>query len=725
MNGIPIGGPGTNEWYQKQEKQRNFIFGNISEKLLTGEDINEEDISKSSYLESVVGGLIDATIKTPFVFNYIGAAIIDYFGEEGIPVEQSEVAKLTKAIESIPILGDIDKVSKEAAEATLPGQIAHIIGEVVGANKIAGAMKVGQLVTDYALSGRLMLGGGKNVVEASKVATELNKVSGAQRFFAIAAGDAAEGVLTNALIVDAGTWETLGNFSFIGGPTAADTIERKTSKEEAERLLLNRLKFGVEGGVLGGAIGAIRGGYRVLFSSGDSEIYKEAAKQIQNSIKTESKLEEMATKYGKEDLIPEEFIATGAEAEATTGTTLYSGLPVDKITNTIIENAAKAKQSVAEYLESKGGAANLIDKRVLSLLRSRGRLPEDVFNKYYYAEKTAASAEMHGGSAYAELQGTLNETFKERSLLNKTSSNEILRETNDLLLNTKNEIVTLPDGSVQLEFKGFKDIKTAPELTEVQKNSIIERAKYFREREAEAIHWMDKTKFAKQAEELEVAAYKNKKVEDLTTKDKWDYHKFKHPNDVPTRFAEYPGDHWVDTCTPGIGADIADTGIDLFNSQALANIVLVIPNPAYPAVPPNPAVPQYIDSGSPIPLNLSDFSTSPTKVLRGQPLNTPVASHYSRISTEIKSIALTGSGPGGTYTLRAGSEQIAGGATQITGPSYGAIIEKTGGSPSTKVDLTAIPPVLNDVTGGVVAGNLAPADSNSEHSSSIYKSISC
>ena len=171
-----------------------------------------------------------------------------------------------------------------------------------------------------------------------------------------------------------------------------------------------------------------------------------------------------------------------------------------------------------------------------------------------------------------------------------------------------------------------------------------------------------------------------------------------------------PGDHWVDTCTPGIGADIADTGIDLFNSQALANIVLVIPNPAYPAVPPNPAVPQYIDSGSPIPLNLSDFSTSPTKVLRGQPLNTPVASHYSRISTEIKSIALTGSGPGGTYTLRAGSEQIAGGATQITGPSYGAIIEKTGGSPSTKVDLTAIPPVLNDVTGGVVAGNLAPAD---------------
>jgi len=546
MNGIPIGGPGTNEWYQKQEKQRNFIFGNISEKLLTGEDINEEDISKSSYLESVIGGLIDATIKAPFVFNYIGAALIDYFGEEGIPVEQSEVAKLTKAIESIPILGDIDKVSKEAAEATLPGQIAHIIGEVVGANKWAGAMKVGQLVTDYALSGRLMLGGGKNVVEASKVATELNKVSGAQRFFAIAAGDAAEGVLTNALIVDAGTWETLGNFSFIGGPTAADTIERKTSKEEAERLLLNRLKFGVEGGVLGGAIGAIRGGYRVLFSSGDSEIYKEAAKQTQNSIKTESKLEEMATKYGKEDLIPEEFIATGAEAEATTGTTLYSGLPVDKITNTIIENAAKAKQSVAEYLESKGGAANLIDKRVLSLLRSRGRLPEDVFNKYYYAEKTAASAEMHGGSAYAELQGTLNETFKERSLLNKTSSNEILRETNDLLLNTKNEIVTLPDGSVQLEFKGFKDIKTAPELTEVQKNSIIERAKYFRKREAEAIHWMDKTKFAKQAEELEVAAYKNKKVEDLTTKDKWDYHKFKHPNDVPTRFAEYPGDHWVD-----------------------------------------------------------------------------------------------------------------------------------------------------------------------------------
>jgi len=548
MNGIPIGGPGTNEWYQKQEKQRNFIFGNISEKLLTGEDINEEDISKSSYLESVIGGLIDATIKAPFVFNYIGAALIDYFGEEGIPVEQSEVAKLTKAIESIPILGDIDKVSKEAAEATLPGQIAHIIGEVVGANKWAGAMKVGQLVTDYALSGRLMLGGGKNVVEASKVATELNKISGTQRFFAIAAGDATEGILTNALIVDAGTWETLGNFSFIGGPTAADTIERKTSKEEAERLLLNRLKFGVEGGVLGGAIGAIRGGYRVLFSSGDSEIYKEAAKQTQNSIKTESKLEEMASKYGKEDLVPETYNPAEVSAE-TTGTTLYSGLPVDEITDTIIKNASKAKQTVTEYLESKG-IADKLDKGVLSLLRSRGRLPEDVFNKYYYAEKAIVSAEMHGGSAYAELQGTLNETFKERTLLNKTSSSDILRETNDLLLNTKNEIVTLPDGSVQLEFKGFKDIKTSSELTPTKRQSYLEKEEYFKKRWNDSLDQNDGLsagKFAKQSREYGAAAYKNKPIEELTTKDYLDYHKYKHPKDYfPERYKEYPGEHWVD-----------------------------------------------------------------------------------------------------------------------------------------------------------------------------------
>ncbi|MEI8209973.1 MAG: hypothetical protein WCG16_12260 [Methylococcales bacterium] len=138
-----------------------------------------------------------------------------------------------------------------------------------------------------------------------------------------------------------------------------------------------------------------------------------------------------------------------------------------------------------------------------------------------------------------------------------------------------------------------------------------------------------------------------------------------------------PGDHWVDTCS---------TGTDVFDSTAAVGIDT------------------NLDGKSDFILNLS----GPTTVLRGDPQNTPdpldllspylapnPIGHFNRIPTEIKSISLTGSG----YTLRAGSDQIALGANQITGPSVGAILEKTAGNPSA-IDLAA----------GVVAGSLAPVD---------------
>ena len=150
---------------------------------------------------------------------------------------------------------------------------------------------------------------------------------------------------------------------------------------------------------------------------------------------------------------------------------------------------------------------------------------------------------------------------------------------------------------------------------------------------------------------------------------------------VNTAVACGPGDHWVDTCT---------TGTDVFNSIAVVGIDT------------------NLDGISDSALNLS----GPTTVLRSSPENTPdpldllplyltpnPVGHFNRIPTEIKSIALTGSGPGGNYTLRAGSDQIALGANQITGNTFGAILEKTAGDPSV-VDLAA----------GVVAGSLAPAD---------------
>jgi len=84
-----------------------------------------------------------------------------------------------------------------------------------------------------------------NIKKGVDKADEYNKITGAKRYGVIALGGAAG----ETLVVDNEKIGTFGDL-FESGPTELDRDVRATAAEDAERKLLNRLKFGSESALL-------------------------------------------------------------------------------------------------------------------------------------------------------------------------------------------------------------------------------------------------------------------------------------------------------------------------------------------------------------------------------------------------------------------------------------------------------------------------------------------
>ena len=95
------------------------------------------DNNKVGLSESVGHAIVSGTIKIPFGFANLAAEITDLFAKEGVPVDQSKVAKLNTWFEDT-ILGQQMKYSEKKARETATGRISEALIQLVGAYKTAG-----------------------------------------------------------------------------------------------------------------------------------------------------------------------------------------------------------------------------------------------------------------------------------------------------------------------------------------------------------------------------------------------------------------------------------------------------------------------------------------------------------------------------------------------------------------------------------------------------------
>ena len=215
-----------------------------------------EENNEVSLSDSIGAALNSGLIKVPKGVVNFGTLLYDALQEEGIPVEQSATYKFNKAFENT-YLGMIEKESEEKARETATGRIIEAMTQLYGGGKIAQktAVPIVAKLTQKArqLSGPLvnaikkgrytnLTQNSKNLNEAAKKATELNKLSKLDKFVGITVGG---GIGTGAVVMKVEDIGTFGDFiDFI--PTDLNRKTEEEASEDAARQLHNKLLFGLE-----------------------------------------------------------------------------------------------------------------------------------------------------------------------------------------------------------------------------------------------------------------------------------------------------------------------------------------------------------------------------------------------------------------------------------------------------------------------------------------------
>ena len=232
-------------------------------------DKEVELVDNFSTTEAMVAALIDGNIKlTKFPVN-IASEIIDLARGSGIDPDKSAVAKVEKYFTD-SVLGKIATEAEDIAFSDAAGKLTS------AAVQIFGLSKPTQLLTDwgfktanrYFQAAKLGKVGtnSKSLERATKEAVRLNKLSGKQKFASFMIG----GGLSMAAVADPEEFGTLSEW--LEGTRFENTLgilgldrKRKTDpQDEAARRLSNRVKLGVEQGLItwpilfvGGKIGNI------------------------------------------------------------------------------------------------------------------------------------------------------------------------------------------------------------------------------------------------------------------------------------------------------------------------------------------------------------------------------------------------------------------------------------------------------------------------------------
>jgi len=216
--------------------------------------------------ESIISGVGSGAIKIPKGFVNLGAMVMDYFGEEGIPVDQSKVAQLENWWDKT-MFGMIEKELDSKAKERAIGRITESLVQLYGGWKVVGS--AGAKVTDKAFEiynkatssikkGKyLRTAGNKDGYKLAKEVEKWNKLSGKQKFVGLFVG----GGVTGGVVYDAENIGTFGDIFFDEGElTALDRDKKRTAKDDAMRMLYNKLKFSGEMGfpIIPAVVGAGR-----------------------------------------------------------------------------------------------------------------------------------------------------------------------------------------------------------------------------------------------------------------------------------------------------------------------------------------------------------------------------------------------------------------------------------------------------------------------------------
>ena len=234
-------------------------------KYLTGErlltrikervsDVPEKEltpIEDVGTFEAFVGGVIDGAIKLPYGFVTLAAEIKDALGEDGIPVDESNVAKLQQYFDNT-VLGKIQQGAEDTIKQSAVGRLTSGFAQLYGTGRMAASAsvkaveKANQVYNKFSKAAKLnkVVKANPNAVKAGIRAKELNKISGVQKFGAVTVG----GGLGTGLVLDIeeiGTWGDV-----LGGPSQLDREPMKEADDDAVRKLWNRFKFGSEAAVV-------------------------------------------------------------------------------------------------------------------------------------------------------------------------------------------------------------------------------------------------------------------------------------------------------------------------------------------------------------------------------------------------------------------------------------------------------------------------------------------
>jgi hypothetical protein len=228
--------------------------------------------SEVGVTESVISALGSGGIKIPKGFINLGAMIMDLAADENLPVDKSNVARLENWWDKT-MFGMVEKELDKRAKETAIGRITESLVQLYGGWKIVGDK--GVKLTDKAFQmynkaasaikkkKYLRTAGNKDGYKLAKEVEKWNKLSGKQKFVGLFVG----GGVTGGVVYDAENIGTFGDIFFDEGElTALDRDGRRTAKDDAMRMLYNKLKFAGEMGfpIIPAVVGAGKVGKSIL-----------------------------------------------------------------------------------------------------------------------------------------------------------------------------------------------------------------------------------------------------------------------------------------------------------------------------------------------------------------------------------------------------------------------------------------------------------------------------
>jgi len=211
------------------------------------------DVNNVGVSQAIMASIISGGIKIGAGWFQFGAMIKDAFAEDGVPIDESNLAKFNKIFEE-SYIGMIGKHTEEIARERAIGRLTELGIQLYGGwklggkpiialtNKITGIFN--KAVQAYKKGKYIKATGNTNLYKAAKEVKKLNELSGTQKFVATSIGG---GFGTAAVIYKAEDIGTIGELFFNEGEyTAMDRERGKDSRDDAIRQLYNKLKLGGE-----------------------------------------------------------------------------------------------------------------------------------------------------------------------------------------------------------------------------------------------------------------------------------------------------------------------------------------------------------------------------------------------------------------------------------------------------------------------------------------------